>query len=122
MLVSTVVVDAQAHVEFARDFLINPSQETQELMVPVPGLAHGDHRTVGYVQGGKKRGGAMADVVVDHTLDEAQTYGQQRLAAIKGLDLHCLINKKHNCLIRRGEVEPDDVANLLHHATALGRA
>ena len=43
MLVSGGVVDDQVHVEFGRDLLVDPPQETQELLVPVPGFALGDH-------------------------------------------------------------------------------
>jgi len=51
MLVSAEVVDEQVHVELGRDLLVVPPLETQELLVPVPGLALRDHRTVGHVQG-----------------------------------------------------------------------
>ncbi len=54
MLVSAGVVVDQVHVEVVRDILVDSSEETQELLVPVPGLALGDHRTGGHVQGGKQ--------------------------------------------------------------------
>ncbi len=47
----------------------------------VPGFALGDHRTSGHVQGRKKCGGAVADVVVGDTLDVAQTHRQQQRRA-----------------------------------------
>ena len=113
MLVSAVVVDDQVHVELGWDLLVDPPQETQKLLVPVPGLALGDHRTGGHVQGGKQCGGAVADVVVGDSLDVAQTHRQQRLGVIEGLDLRFLVNAEHNCLIGWVELEPDDVSCLL---------
>ena len=86
----------------------------------VPGFALGDHRTSGHVQGGKKCGGAVADVVVGDTLDVAQTHRQQRLGAIESLDLRFLVNAEHNCLVGRVEVEPDDVSYLLDKEGIVG--
>ena len=120
MLVSTVVVDDQVHVKLGRDFTINPPEETQELLVPMPGFALSDHRTGGHVQGSKKRGGAVADVIVGDTLDIAQTHGQQRLGSIQGLDLRFLVNAEHDCLIRWVEVKSDNVADLLNKEGIVG--
>ena len=71
VLESAIVVDDQVHVELGGNFLVDPPQETQELLVTVPGFALGDHRTSGHVQSGKQGGGAVANVVVGHTLDVA---------------------------------------------------
>ena len=87
--------------------------------MPVPGLALGDHRTGGHVQGGKECGAAVADDVVGDTLDVAQTHRQQRLGAIESLDLRFHLNAEHYCLIGRVEVEPDDVSYLLDLTEAL---
>ena len=120
VLVRAVVVDDQVHVELGRDLLVDPPQETQKLLVPVPGFALGDHRTSGYVQGGKQRCGAVAVVVVGAPLDVAQAHRQQRLGAVQGLDLRFLVNAEHNCLIGRVEVEPDDVADFLDKKRIVG--
>ena len=93
--------------------LFDPPQETQELLVPMPGFALGDHRTGGHVQDGQKCGGAVTDGVVGDTLDVAQTHRQQRLGAIAGLVLRFLVNAEQNCLIGREEVEPYDVSQRL---------
>ncbi len=67
MFVSAVTVDDQVHVEFERDLLVHPPQETQELLVPVPGFALGDHRTGGHVQG-SEQGSAPPSVVTQEFL------------------------------------------------------
>ena len=89
------------HSELGRHLLVDPPQETQELLVPVPGFALGDHRTGGHVQGGKQCGGPVTDGVVGDSLDVAQAHRHQRLGAIEGLDLYVLVNAKQNCLVGR---------------------
>ena len=74
VLVGAVVVDDQV-------------QKAQELLLPVPGLAFGDHCTGSHIQCGKQGCGAMADVVMGHPLDVAQSHGQQRLGAVRRLNL-----------------------------------
>ena len=86
----------------------------------VPGCPLGDHFIGGQVQGGKQCGGAVTDDVVGTSLDRTQTHRQQQLDAIKGLDLRCLVNAEHNCLIGRVELEPDDVSSLLYNDGIVG--
>ena len=62
----------------------------------------------------------MADGVVGDTLDVAQTHREQRLGPTESLDLRFLVNSKHDCLIRRVELEPDDVSYLLDKKRLLG--
>ncbi len=79
----------------------------------VPGLALGDHLSCGHVQGGKQRGSAVPDVVMGDSLHVTQAHGQQRLGAVEGLDLRLFVNAKHYRLVRRIQVQANDVPNLL---------
>ena len=54
---------------------INQTQERQPFLVPMPRQAGGDEGTLGDIQGGKKRGGAMALVVVGHRATPALLHG-----------------------------------------------
>jgi hypothetical protein len=72
------VVDDQVHIALGRHLLFDPPQDTQELLVPVPGF-------VSWVT----------------PSNVAQAHRQQRLAAIEGLNLRFLVNAKHNCLVGR---------------------
>lgn len=47
MLGRLVVLDDRVHVEIGRDILVDPPQDTQELLVPVTGFALGHHRISG---------------------------------------------------------------------------
>jgi hypothetical protein len=71
MLVSAVVVHHQMDVQFLGDGRLNLPEEAQELLVPVAGLAFGDHLASPRIQGGEQGGGAVADVVVGDVLHVA---------------------------------------------------
>ena len=73
------------------------------MAVPLPTLA--EHPPGGDVQGGKQRRRAVPDVVVGVAFDVAQAHGQRRLGAIERLNLRRVV--------RRVEVQPDDVAHFL---------
>ena len=73
------IVDDQVHIELGRHLLFDPSQETKELLVSVPGFALSDHQTGGHGQGGKQSGVAVTDGVVGDTLDVAQAHGLLQL-------------------------------------------
>ena len=76
VLVSAVVVDDQVQIELLWHLLIDPSQDAQEHLVPVSGLAFGDYRTGGPIQCGEQGGGAVADGVMRHPLPVVQSHGQ----------------------------------------------
>ncbi len=61
VLVGAVVVDDQVQIHIFGHLLVDPPQEAQELLLPVPGLAFGDQRTGGDIQRGEQRAGAVAD-------------------------------------------------------------
>ncbi len=84
------------------------------------GLALGDHLAGGDVQGGKQRGKAVPDVVMRDALHVAQAHGQQRLGAVQRLDLRLLVDAEHHRFVWRVQVQPDDVADLLHKERVSG--
>lgn len=108
-----LVVDDQVQIEFLGRLFVDPSQKAEELLVPVTGLAFGDHRTGGHIQGCKQGGGAVADVVMRHTLHVAQSHGQQRLRPVQSLNLRLLVYAEHDSVLGWIEIQADDVANLL---------
>jgi len=75
---------------------------------------------VGDIQGGEQRRRAMAKRTVRHPFDIGQAKRQDRLGPFQCLDLALLIDAQHQCLVRRVEVEPDDVTDLLDNAAAAG--
>ena len=77
------------------------------------GFALGDDRAVEHVEGSEQRGCAMALVVVGDAFDVTEPHGKHGLGTFEGLDLAFLIDAKHHCLVRRIEIKPDHVAQLL---------
>lgn len=59
----------------------------------------------------KQGGGAMADGVVGDTLVIPQAHGQPRLCSVHGLDLLLHVNAGNHRLVRRGQVQANDVPN-----------
>jgi hypothetical protein len=82
VLVGAVVVDDQVQIELLGLLILDPPQEAQELLLPMPRLAFGDHRIGEQIQVCKQGGGTGADVVVDDVLHIAQAHGQQRLRPV----------------------------------------
>ena len=111
VLMGCVVVDH--HVQLlARVSAGHLLQEGEELLVAVKLIAGLGHVSGGHLQGGEQGGGAVTHVVVRGSLGQAGTQGQDRRGAIEGLDLALLIDAEHDRLLRRVEVETDDVAHL----------
>jgi len=66
-----------------------------------------------HVERGEERSGAMTLVVMGHGGGAALLERQSGLGPIEGLDLRLLIDAEHDRPVRRIEVEPDDLGDLL---------
>ncbi len=113
VLVRAVVV--QDHVDqFAgRHRRLDRVEEAQELLVAVTLHAAADHRTLQYIERGKQRRGAVADVVVGLGLGATWRDGSAWAGALESLDLALLVEREHDGVARRIHIEPDDVLDLL---------
>jgi hypothetical protein len=100
------------HVQVLRYGLLDLPEETQELLMPVAGLALCDHLSSGHIQRCKQGGGAVTDVVMRHPFHIPQAHGQQRLGPIQGLNLRLFVDAEHHRLVGRVQVQADDVADL----------
>src|SRR5262249_60194044 len=79
----------------------------------VPLMELGDHLTSLRVQGSKQRRGAVAGVIVRPALDLAGLHRQQRLRALKRLDLRLFVDTEDRRMRGRVEIEADNVAHFL---------
>jgi hypothetical protein len=113
MAVRGVVIDDAVDVQLGRHSRIDFAQEGQELLVPVTRLAGCQHRSVEHIQRSKQRGRAVSLVVVGDALDVAEAHGQHRLSALQRLALALLVHADHQGIVRRAQVQADDVAQLL---------
>lgn len=67
-LVGGVVIEYEVQVQVLGHRVVDQIQETQELLVTVPAVVLGDHRTAVDVEGGEQADGAMARIVVARVL------------------------------------------------------
>ena len=87
-------------------------EEGQELLVPVALGARLGHLAGGHLQRGEQRGGAVPDVVEAGRFGMSGPHRQGRGGPLERLDLGFLVDTEHHCLLRRLQVQPDDVTDL----------
>jgi len=63
----------------------------------------------------------VADIVVRLTLHLPGPHREQRLGAIKRLNLRLLVYTEHESLIWRGEVEPDEIPDFFDERRIAGQ-
>src|SRR3954463_13241489 len=89
-------------------------QESQKLLMSMPGRAVANHRPVQDVQGGKERARAVALVIVGLALRDSGAEWQDRLGAVHSLNLTLFINAQHQSLVGRVQIQAHDIANLFN--------
>ena len=113
-LVARRVVHDNVNVEIGRNVALDLIEEPAELLSAVTRHAFADDRRCLDVERGEQSGRAVALIVVGSPLSLTAAHRQQRLYAIKCLDLALFIDAQHQSKLRRIKVEPDDVAHLLN--------
>src|SRR5438552_13312197 len=113
MFVRPVVVDDQMQIELGRGDAIDRLQEPEKLLMPMTGHTIPDHFAVEHAEGRKQGGRAVALVVVRPRPAAARLHRQARLSAVEGLDLTLLVHTQHQGLVRRIQIQPDDIRELL---------
>ena len=116
MFMRAVIIHDQMEIEFGRSFVVYFLKESQELLMPMAGHAVSDHLAVEHAQGSKQGGRSMADVIMRHCSTAAFLQGQTGLGSVKGLDLAFLIHTQNQRLVRRIQIQPHDIAQLLDEA------
>ena len=96
-----------------RDFGLDGVEEADELLVAVALHVAADDGAVEHVEGGEQRGGAVAPVIMCHGAGTPLLHRQARLGAVEGLDLAFFVDRQHEGMSRRIDVEPNDIPQLL---------
>ena len=112
VLVGGVVVEDDVDELAGWHLRLDGVEEADELLMAVALHAAADDRAVEHVEGGEQRGGAVALVVVGHGAGAALLHRQAGLGAVERLDLALLVDRQHDRMGRRIDIEPDDVAQL----------
>src|SRR6185312_4744147 len=116
------IVHNDMDVEIGRNVPLDLVEELAELPRAVARHAFSDDRSRLHVESRKQGGDAMTFVVMGSPLGLAGTHRQQRLGAIKRLNLCLFIDAKHQSALRRIKVEANDVAHLLNETADRSRA
>ena len=111
--VGCVVIHDDIDIEPVRDLGIDLFEELQELDRPVTLVAFADDKPRGDIECGKQCGRTMPNIAVRATFRYAWHHRQDRLLAIKCLDLAFLIDAEDKGSVRRGQVKADDIAYLV---------
>ena len=112
MFVGTVIVENKVDVQAGIGGRVDAIEEPQELLMPMPRLAVRDHSPFENVQSGKQSSGSVPFLVMGLPFRQIGPQWKNRLCAVQRLNLALLIHTKNNCLIRRVQIKPDDVAHL----------
>ena len=112
MLVGGVIVNDQMHVLLSRGLAVDRIEKADELLMPVTAHALADDLAVEDVEGGEQGRGAVAFVIMGHRAATAALHRQSRLGAVECLDLALLIDRQHQGMVRRIDIETDDILDL----------
>ena len=112
MLVAAVVVEDHVDHLAGRYGGLDGAQEAQELLVPVALHATAEDRAVEDVESSEQGGDAVAEIIVGHGAGLAWFDRQTGLGPIQGLNLAFLIDREHQAVRRRLDVQADDVLEL----------
>lgn len=82
--------------------------------MPVTRQALADDSAVKGVQGGKQSRCAIALVVMSHGFSPPALHRQPWLGAVKGLNLALLVHAQDKGMIRRVEIQPYDILELVN--------
>src|SRR5262252_4448175 len=110
---SAIVVENEMHFKTRGHRGVNLIEELAKLKRAMTAMQLTNDFPRLSVQCGKQRSGAVTFVIVRPTLGLSRTHGQNRLRAIQGLDLRFLIHTQHQRFIRRIQVKPYHVADLI---------
>ena len=112
-LVRPVVVHDDVHVQVGRHLDIEGGQEGAKLDRAMPPTNLTQHVSRLHFQCGKERRRPVPFVVVGPPFSLARAQGEQRRRAIQGLDLRLFVDAEDRGVLRRIEIQPHDVADLV---------
>lgn len=121
VFVSRVVVDDLVRLKVLGRFSVDLIEEIQPLLMPVLVLNAADQSTLEIVQRGEQSDGAVTYVIVRLRADMTDPQRKPRLRAFQSLDLAFFIATEHQCLIRRIQIQPNDVPEFLFEVWIVGQ-
>ena len=111
MLVSGIVVENDVDYLPESNLRLDSVQKSNEILMTTALHVSADDRTVEDVAANSVVG-AVSLVIMCHGPEPTLLQRQARLGTIEGLNLALLVDRQHNGVGRRVNIEPDDVAQL----------
>lgn len=121
MLVGSIVVEDDVDGLVVRCLGVNGVEEADELLMTMTLHVAANDGAVENVEGGEQRGCAVPLVVVGHGAEPALLHRQARLGAVERLDLAFLIDRQHDGVGWRINIEADDVSQLVDEFRVVGQ-
>ncbi len=101
--------------------MVNRFQKFAKLYRSMPTMAFAQHRPSPHIQRRKQRGRPIPDIIMGSPLHLSGPHRQNRLFPIQSLNLRFLIDTQNQGSIRRVQVEPHNIPNLLNKKRILGQ-
>lgn len=120
VIVCSIIIQNHVHIHFFGNLTIDLAQEFQEFNISVPGITCADYFSFQNVQGCEQAGCTVTFVIVCHSSAASFFHGKPRLCPIQGLNLRFFIHAQYHGLIRRVQIDTDNVRQLLHEAFVPG--
>lgn len=120
MLVGSIVVEDDMHGLARRNLCVDGIEEADELLMAMALHVPADDGAVEHIKGGEQGGCAVALVIVRHGAEPPLFHRQAGLGAVERLDLALLVNRQHDGVGRRIDIEADDVAQLVDEFGIVG--
>ena len=111
MFVCCIVVEHDVDLLVGRNLVLDDVQKTDELLVGVALHTPADDVAFEHVEGGEQGGGAVPFIVVGHGAASPFLQRQAWLGSVECLDLTFLVHGQHDGMLRRIDVEADDIAH-----------
>jgi len=111
--VGCVVIHDDMDIEPFGNLSIDLFEKVQELSRPVTLVAFANDKPRGDIERGEQRGRTVPHIAVRATFGYAGHHWQDRLLAIKGLDLALLVDAKDEGSVGRGKIKANDVTDLV---------
>jgi hypothetical protein len=121
MLVGGIVVDDGVDRLARWDLLLDEIEEANELLMAMTLHVATDHRAVEDIHRGEQRRCAVPLIVVRHGSGATLFQRSSGLCAIKRLNLALLVDRQHDGVCGRIDIEPDDVAQFVDETRIVGQ-
>src|SRR5215204_634355 len=116
MLVGRVVVCDQMNLLALGCLPVNNPQKLDPLLMTMLRHAGPDHRPIQRIERREQRRGPVALVVMGHRASAARYKRKPWLGSVQRLDLALFIDRKHQRVLWRVQVKPDDIVQLLQES------